>query len=111
MPGGEEINALAVNPAGNWLAAGDDGGEALVLDLGSWDEAAKPGSSPAVRTLRRGHSNLITAAAWRPGAPAELVTGGADCMAVHWDVARLRQLEAMPMALSATDGAGGRLAR
>lgn len=92
----EEINALALNEAGGWLAAGDDAGEVQLVDLSAWRPGPPP-ARPAHRTLRRGHVNLVTALAFQPRSQWEVVSGGADCRLVHWDAGRLRQVSCARM--------------
>lgn len=88
----DEVNAVAIDAGGAWAAAADDAGEAAVVSL-----TGGGGPKPAFKTLRRGHSNICAAAAFRPGRPAELLTGGLDCRVVRWDFTRLRQLAAFDM--------------
>ena len=63
----EEVNSIAVNPKGRYLAACDDAGELQVYDL----HAMKKGSGPPTvfKALRGGHTNIcaaLTFVGWRP---------------------------------------------
>ena len=65
----DEINHLAVNRQGTWLAAADDSGEVVLLDLQQVQRDSSCGGSssaaPAYKTLRRGHTNICSAVAFR----------------------------------------------
>lgn len=61
----EEVNSVAVNSDGTWLAAGDDSGEVQVIDVSSAGEARAAGGRPSYKTLRRGHTNICSAVAFR----------------------------------------------
>lgn len=58
-----------------------------MLNLDLWDTPRR-----AQRTLRRGHSNLVSSVRFFPGSEREVVSGGADCRLVHWNAARLQQV-------------------
>ena len=90
----EEVNSIAVDPSGGWIAAGDDSGEIQVISLKD--------SIPAravYKTLRRGHSNICSAVVFRPSQQRsfELLSGGLDCRMVLWNYSRLRQLSSFDM--------------
>ena len=127
----EEINSLAASAAnGGWVAAGDDSGEVAVISLASFDAAAaaaaagsvgssggggskgggagagSSGGQPAYKTLRRGHSNICSAVAFRPHRPWELLSGGLDSCLVLWDFSRLRPKHSWNLGREAA-GAGG----
>lgn len=64
----EEINYLSVNETDKFLAAADDSGAIKIIDLES---------KKLSRCLRR-HSNICTAAVFRPQRPQSLVSCGLD---------------------------------
>jgi WD40 repeat protein len=125
----DEVNSIAVSAAnGGWLAAGDDSGEVQVISLqqqaaasaaaagGAAAEAgaaaaAEAGAAPvrpaAYKTLRRGHTNIVSAVAFRPHRPWELLSGGLDATVVRWDYSRLRPLHSWSLNSEATASGGG----
>lgn len=130
----DEVNCVAASAAnGGWLAAADDSGEMQVISLapaaGSTAAAAteghtggsaaggvvvpaaeggfpRPARPAAYKTLRRGHSNIAAAAAFRPHRPWELLSGGLDSTVVKWDFSRLRPLQTWNLAGEATASGG-----
>ncbi|PRW58024.1 WD repeat-containing 53 [Chlorella sorokiniana] len=131
----DEVNCVAASAAnGGWLAAADDAGEVQVISLapaagepstssaagssaaatGTATAAAADGDFPrparpaAYKTLRRGHSNIAAAAAFRPHRPWELLSGGLDSTVVKWDFSRLRPLQSWNLGSEAT-ASGGQL--
>lgn len=130
----DEVNGLAASAAnGGWLAAADDAGEVAVLSLapaaGSAGEASSSGSAagpgtaagasaaraaaarPAqYKTLRRGHTNIASAVAFRPHRPWELLSGGLDSTVVKWDFSRLRPVQTWSLE-GETTASGGERAR
>ena len=129
----EEVNCVAASAAnGGWLAAADDAGEVQVISLApaagqaapaagaespassaaASSAAAAEGGFPrparpaAYKTLRRGHSNIAAAAAFRPHRPWELLSGGLDSTVVKWDFSRLRPLQSWNLAGEATASGG-----
>lgn len=120
----EEVNSVAVSAAnGGWLAAGDDAGEVQVISLapsggsssspadGAGGVAAaavllRPERPASYKTLRRGHSNICAAVAFRPHRPWELLSGGLDSTVVRWDFNRLRPLQSWNLAGEATASGG-----
>ena len=56
----EEVNQIAVNAAGSFLAAADDAGEVAIIDLKSHSRRKR---------LRGGHSNLCSSIAFRADHP------------------------------------------
>ena len=122
----DEVNSIAVSAVnGGWLAAGDDSGEIQVISLqqlaasaaaatgaeapaGAAAEAAAAPVRPATyKTLRRGHTNICTAVAFRPHRPWELLSGGLDATVVRWDYSRLRPLHSWNLNSEATASGGG----
>lgn len=99
----DEVNSIAVDATSTWLAAGDDSGEVQVISLAQYKTPGRPN----FKTLRRGHTNICSAVAFRPSRPSELLSGGLDCRMVRWDFTRLRQLTAFDMnagAMAASNG-------
>ncbi|KAK9829594.1 hypothetical protein WJX72_006785 [[Myrmecia] bisecta] len=72
----EEVNQLAVNARGTFLAAADDAGEVKVIDLRT---------GKLHKTLRHVHDNICSTVAFRPHRPWEVVSGGLDSKLVQWD--------------------------
>ena len=131
----DEVNSVAARAAnGGWVAAGDDAGEVQVISLqqppgarGAAAAAAAAGNATAgsaagggagsvttpapsrpaaYKTLRRGHTNICAAVAFRPHRPWDLLSGGLDCRAVSWDFSRLRPVRTWDMSGEATAGGG-----
>lgn len=123
----DEVNGLAATAAnGGWLAAADDAGEVAVVSLaptaGGAGDASASGSAaeagaaagaataaaraPQYKTLRRGHSNIASAVAFRPHRPWELLSGGLDSTVVKWDFSRLRPVQSWSLAGEATASGG-----
>ena len=103
----EEVNSVAASAAGSgWVAAADDAGEVVVMGL------APPaaGQPPACKTLRRGHTNICSAVAFRAHRPWELLSGGLDSAVVRWDFSRLRPLHTWNLAGEAAGGQGAQCA-
>lgn len=96
----EEINCVKVNQSGTWLAACDDSGEIILLQLQNLT-----GDRPAYKVLRRGHQSICSAAAFRDHKPSEVITGGLDCLLVRWDVSRLRPVKHWTMTNSSSNNA------
>lgn len=67
----EEINCLALDEAGGFLAAADDSGAIKVVDVAS---------KKACRALR--HSNICSSVAFRPQRPQSLVSCGLDMQVI-----------------------------
>lgn len=78
----EEINCISVNETDSLLAAADDSGTVKVLDLQS---------KKVCRTLQR-HTNICSAAAFRPHRPQSLVSCGLDMQVMLWNVQKARPL-------------------
>ena len=72
----EEVNHVAVTPRGDLLAAADDSGQVAVVSLAS---------HALVKTLKRQHTNIVSAVAWRPNRAGELLSAGLDSRVVAWD--------------------------
>jgi hypothetical protein len=102
--GGEEVNSVAADAAGVRLACADDAGEITVLEVSAGaaaataDSAAAAPRARALRALRRGHSSIASAVAFRPHRAGELLSAGLDCAVVRWDVARARVVQSWEMA-------------
>lgn len=77
----EEINCLAVDEAGGFLAAADDSGAIKVVDVAS---------KKACRALR--HSNICSSVAFRPQRPQSLVSCGLDMQVMLWNLQKARPL-------------------
>jgi len=79
----EEINQIALSEDGRSLATCDDAGEAMIIDLEKGQLS---------HTLSRRHTNICTSVVFRRGNPQEVITGGLDCMLVHWNTVRGKHL-------------------
>ncbi|EGZ07187.1 hypothetical protein PHYSODRAFT_319165 [Phytophthora sojae] len=79
----EEINVLYRHPVknGKFLSVPDDSGDICVYDLES---------HRLFKTLRGQHTNICSAAPFRPNAPWDLVSGGMDGLLLFWDFSRGR---------------------
>jgi WD40 repeat protein len=79
----DEINVLSRHPGkhGKFLSAPDDTGDICVYDLES---------HCLLKRLRDQHSNICSAAPFRPNAPWDLVSGGMDGLLHFWDFSRGR---------------------
>jgi WD40 repeat protein len=77
----DEINCLAVHPKGECIAACDDSGEVKLFD---------PRRHHLIRTLKREHTSICSAVAFRGKSGHELLTGGMDCRFAVWDTGRGR---------------------
>ena len=65
----DDIDQIAVNTKGNFLALGDDTGAVTVVDVAM---------NKAFKTIRQAHSNICSSVAFRRHRPWELVSGGLD---------------------------------
>lgn len=79
----QEINQLSRHPSkqGTYLSAPDDEGDIRIYDLST---------HRLYKTLRGQHSNICSAAPFRPNAPWDLVSGGLDGVILFWDFSRGR---------------------
>jgi WD40 repeat protein len=77
----EDINALAVSPCGQRVAAADDSGTVTLLETARLRAYRPP-------TLTGAHTNLVNAVAFHPTDRATLVSGGFDCLLCSWDLGR-----------------------
>ncbi|KAJ3016218.1 hypothetical protein HKX48_004160 [Thoreauomyces humboldtii] len=75
----DDINQVAVNARGTFLASADDSGAILVTDL----RTGRP-----FKRLRSNHDNLATSVQFHPTKPWELWSGGMDCSLRRWDFSR-----------------------
>ncbi|KAJ3180877.1 WD repeat-containing protein 53 [Irineochytrium annulatum] len=79
----EEINSIAVNERGCWLAVGDDGGRVKVYDIRAKAE---------LRAMRDRHENvrnyICSSVSFRPNRPWELYSAGFDRQLIKWDLSR-----------------------
>ena len=90
----EEINHIALNEKGNFLAACDDSGEVKIIDLES---------KKLYKTLTKHHTNICNSVQFRPTKPSELITGALDCTVIRWDYTRIQPLDKISMQLSEHD--------
>ncbi|CEG46017.1 WD40/YVTN repeat-like-containing domain [Plasmopara halstedii] len=79
----DEINTLSRHPGknGKFLSAPDDAGNICVYDIESHQLFKK---------LNGQHTNICSAAPFRPNAPWDLVSGGMDGLLLFWDFSRGR---------------------
>uniref|UniRef100_A0AAV1TM71 Uncharacterized protein n=1 Tax=Peronospora matthiolae TaxID=2874970 RepID=A0AAV1TM71_9STRA len=79
----DEINVLSRHPGkhGRYLSVPDDTGSIRVYDLES---------HCLFKTLRGQHTNICSAAQFRPNAAWDLVSGGMDGLLLFWDFCRGR---------------------
>ncbi|CAM6124500.1 unnamed protein product [Calypogeia fissa] len=75
----DEINQVAVNQKGSYVAAADDSGEIKVIDVHN---------CRLYRTLRGGHTNICSAVQFHPQKPWEVISGGLDSKIVKWDFSK-----------------------
>ena len=95
----DEVNQVAVNSKGTLLAAADDSGEVVVVDLERGE---------LQKRLRGAHDNICGSVQFRQRRPWEVVSGGLDCRVVRWDFAKGRAVGVLPMeGGSRDDDAGG----
>ncbi|KAJ3591206.1 hypothetical protein NHX12_009153 [Muraenolepis orangiensis] len=80
--GDEEINSMAINEDGSFLAAVDDSGAVRILDIAE---------GKVCRTLRR-HTNICSSVAFRPKRPNNLVSAGLDMQVILWSQQKTRPL-------------------
>ncbi|KAG2453842.1 hypothetical protein HYH02_002049 [Chlamydomonas schloesseri] len=95
----EEVNGLAVNCRGTYLAAGDDGGEVQVYDLAAGKQ---------YKGIRNVHRSICSSVAFRAHKPWDLLSGGLDSSVAKYDFSRPKCIDRWDMAaLAAQPGAGG----
>ncbi|PNW72192.1 hypothetical protein CHLRE_16g678400v5 [Chlamydomonas reinhardtii] len=95
----EEVNGLAVNCRGAYLAAGDDGGEVQVYDLVAGRQ---------YKGIRNVHRSLCSSVAFRPHKPWDLLSSGLDSTIAKYDFSRPKCIDRWDMAaLAAQPGAAG----
>jgi WD40 repeat protein len=83
------------------------GGSALLPGGSAAGSLREPSRPLSYKTLRRGHSNICSAVAFRPHRPWELLSGGLDCTVVKWDFSRLRTLHGWSLSGEAAASGGG----
>ncbi|KAJ7550648.1 hypothetical protein O6H91_07G111000 [Diphasiastrum complanatum] len=97
----DEINQVAINQSGTFIAASDDSGEAKVIDLRG---------QKVFKTLRGGHVNICSSVQFHPKRSWEVLTGGLDCKIINWDFSRGKLIKGIDLSLdpgnSAHDFAG-----
>ena len=97
----DEVNQVTVNAKGTLLAAADDSGEAVVVDL----EGGK-----LQKRLQGAHENICSSVQFRLRRPWEIITGGLDCRVVRWDFSKGRAVGLLAMEGGADgDEAGARV--
>ncbi|KAG0607602.1 hypothetical protein M758_8G041800 [Ceratodon purpureus] len=97
----EEINQVALNFKGTYLAAADDSGAVKVIDTRT---------HKVFKTLQGAHSNICSSVQFHSRRPWEVVTGGLDSKIVKWDFNRGRPLQVVDLAAAAvtcSEGVGG----
>lgn len=98
----EDINQIVAHPKENSVAVADDSGNISIVPITVDGVISDNSAFNRHKRLSRLHNNLIGAVAFRPTNPGELVSGGFDCVAAVWDVARGRpstslKLEHLPV--------------
>lgn len=97
----DEINQVALNFKGTYLAAADDSGAVKVVDIRT---------HKLFKTLQGAHSNICSSVLFNTRRPWEVVTGGLDSKIVKWDFNRGRPLNVVDLAATAvtsSEGVGG----
>ncbi|KAK9831068.1 hypothetical protein WJX74_002097 [Apatococcus lobatus] len=89
----DDINQLAMNSKGTFLAAADDTGAIQII-------GTQQSHLSHFKHLHAGHGNICSTVAFRGHKPWEVISGGLDCNLLDWDFAagrvlRTRQAEAM----------------
>ncbi|KAJ8903670.1 hypothetical protein NDN08_004772 [Rhodosorus marinus] len=85
----DEVNSLAVNEKGTYLASCDDAGDVAVLDLsGAAAECSRNPNAIRWKRMRKQHSNIASSVAFRRGTVWELLSGSFDCSVLGWDFGR-----------------------
>lgn len=74
----DDINAIAVDPAGEFLAVADDCGIVTILNVNKLG-AYQP------KRFCGGHTNLVNAIAFNPIKQSSFFSGGFDCLICSWD--------------------------
>ena len=90
----EEINQMALNEKGNFLAACDDSGEVKIIDLEN---------SKLYKTLTKHHTNICNSVQFRPTKSTELITGALDCTVIRWDYTKNQPVDKISMQLGEYD--------
>lgn len=72
----DEINKISIHKSGVHLAAADDSGDVIVVDLNR---------NTATRRLAGAHTNICSSALFSPYVDSELVSGGLDAQLVGWN--------------------------
>ena len=83
----DEINQIVVNKNEKYLAACDDSGQVVVINL----EERK-----LYRTLRK-HTNICATVSFRANRDSDLLSGAYDCKVIQWEFARVRSVCMMSM--------------
>ncbi|GJP46088.1 hypothetical protein CLOM_g5419 [Closterium sp. NIES-68] len=89
----DEINALAVDRKGDFLAAADDSGQVKVVSLVNHS---------LHRTLRGVHSSICSSVLFHPKQPWQLFSAGLDCCWAQWDFASGRPLRSFNLSADTT---------
>ncbi|MEW5319030.1 MAG: hypothetical protein WDW38_010206 [Sanguina aurantia] len=85
----DDVAAIALSTRGSHLAAGDDAGEVLIVDL----VAGRP-----FKHMRSVHpAGMVTSVAFSGRRQWEVVTGGTDSCVARYDYSRARCLDRWPM--------------
>eukprot|EP00040_Diaphanoeca_grandis_P024017 m.131448 g.131448 ORF g.131448 m.131448 type:complete len:326 (-) comp29548_c0_seq1:140-1117(-) len=79
----DDINQIAVNNDGTFLAAADDTGRIRVIDVKT---------RKSYKTLSRWHDNICNTVQFRPRGKWTLLSGGLDSKIVLWDFSRPRKI-------------------
>ncbi|KAF5840759.1 WD40-repeat-containing domain protein [Dunaliella salina] len=89
----DEVNQVAINAKGNFLAAADDAGDVQVLDLAA---------GKLFKGIQAAHSNIASSVCFRAHKPWELITAGFDQTVARWDFSRGKCLARMRIEMEAT---------
>ncbi|KAI8812273.1 WD40-repeat-containing domain protein [Cladochytrium replicatum] len=88
----DEINKIAINEKGSYLATADDSGNVCVIDVLS---------GVPFKRLRTAHTNICMTVSFRPRKPWEVISGAMDHTLIRWDFSSGSPFETIDMATAA----------